>query len=546
MFKFRGDVNRILWGVGFGFLLLGCWLTPADAADLAVSATVDRSTIQLNQRFTITLELSGEKANRASVEPVFPVSLEQFGRLMGRGGESTNMSWINGSMTVSKTVRYNFQAIKVGTFQIDPITLTVNGQNYQTKAFAIKIVNGGQAATVPTTNPRPAATQKTPSPAEALNGQDLFLKATVDKRSVYQNEPVIVSYKIYTRVNITSYGIDKLPNMVGFWQEEFELPQQPQLTDEVINGRRYRVAEIRRVALFPTAIGKKTIEPLTLACDVRVQARRQSNNSYDSFFNDPFFSRSQRQQIMTRPITIEVKPLPTENKPRKFLGAVGAYKLTASVDKQMVETNESIKLKVKVSGTGNIQILPEPKVNLADDFEVYGPTATEQISRTGHSISGYRTLEYVLIPRYAGTREIPAIKFTYFDLSQKEYRTLRTKSWNIEVKKGKNTFANNRAGFSRSEIQILGQDIRYIQQRTPQFSKRGDYVHQSVGFIILLILPLLGLAAAFVYQRQQDRMAGDIAFARERRANRVAVDRLRKAKKKNKPEKQKEFYAEIS
>jgi len=510
-------------------------------AAIQLQATIDRAQVGLNQIFTITLEATGSDAGSVSLQPEFPASLDQFSKFLGRGGESSNIQLINGRMSVSKSIQLNFMATTVGKHTIEPIKVQAGGETYQTQSFQIEIVD----------NPNPPASTpgrvNEPIQAEDSIEGNLLLKVIASKRTVYQNEPVIVSYKIYTRVNVSSYSLEKMPSTTGFWLEEFELPQQPRLTNEIIDGRKYAVAEIKKMALFPTEVGKMDIEPLVLACDVRIQSRRRSRDLFDSFFDDPFFSRTQRYQIASPRLSIEVLPLPAENKPRNFSGAVGKFDISATLDKQEVETNESIKLKVKMSGVGNIKILPNPNVKIPDDFEQYGPTSSENISRNENQISGTKTFDYVLIPRSAGEKKIESTEFSFFDISTKTYKTLRTTEFTIKVNKGQKDITHSQGtGFTREEIRILGQDIRYIQQTVPHFAKIGHFYYQTFPFYFLVITPLFLLAGALFYRRRQDKFSEDLGYARARRANKEAGARLNRARKLLSEAHAKEFYAEVS
>jgi len=514
------------------------------AADFEVNVIIDQNRITENRMFTLSIEVSGEGAAQVSFDPQFPASMDQFSTFLGRGGESSNFQLINGKMSISKSIQYNFMATKVGTFTIDPIEIKLDNQTYQTKPITIEIVKATVSAP-PSAAPGAPATK--PLQAEDSVEGNLFLKATVNKKNVYQNEPVVVSYKIYTRVNITSYSIEKSPNTAGFWTEEFELPQQPRLYDEVVNGRQFKVAEIKKVALFPTELGTKTIDPLIISCDVRVSTRRRSRDLFSSFFDDPFFARTQRYQIVsTPPITINVQPLPVEGKPKNFSGAVGQFNLSANIDRQEVETNESIKLKVSLSGRGNIKILPNPLVQIPEDFEQYGPTSSQKINRENDIISGSKSFEYVLIPRQPGTKKIKPIEFAHFDIGTKSYKTLITPEIIINVKRGKKDAFTAGTGFTREEIKLLGQDIRYIHQNIPEFTAIGNYFYQTPVFLVLFIAPLLLLLGAVAYRQRTNRMSGDLAYARSKMANRIANDRLKSAKKYLAENTQKEFYAEIS
>ena len=505
-------------------------------ADLEVKAYVDRATVGLNQRFTLSVEISGQNVNNAGT-PELP-KMDEFAAYLG-SGSSQNMQFINGRMSVSHTTNFFFQSIKEGNFEIGAVTVKAGGKEYRTDPISISIQKTA-ASSAPTA--RQPGTQSQPS-GGAPSQEDLFIRALVTKRQVYQNEPVILTYKIYTRVNVSSFGFTSLPGTAGFWVEEFNVGQQPRTSTEVLNGRQYTVATIKQMALFPMSAGTKTIDPLGVECEVRVRSRR-SQDIFDDFFNDSMFGRTMRHALQSPPVTIEVLPLPQEGKPSDFNGVVGSYTLNATVDKSSVKTNEAISYKVTIQGQGNIKTLPDPVVSLPSDFEAYPPKVSESISRRG-SVSGSKTYEYVLIPRVAGKRRIAPVQMSVFDPGAKSYRTLVTDAFVIDVAQGDETYAAIPSGLSREEVRLLGQDIRFIKTMNQGFRRIGTGFYKGMGFWAVFIVPLILLGCAYSYRRHQNRMMGDLAFARDRTAGRSVRKRLSSAKSVLKTDTQKEFYAEI-
>ncbi|MFC1502515.1 BatD family protein, partial [bacterium] len=504
----------------------------SSAADLTVKAYLDKTVVGVNQQFTLHVELSGKDVNSAS-NPQLP-QMDKFAAFLG-SGSSQNIQFINGKMTASKTISYHFQAITQGTFEIGPVTVKAGNRGYTTDPIRIKI----QKAPPSSQPSRRGETAGQGRPAEG----DLFLRVIPSKLRAYQNEPIIVSYKIYTRVEVTSYGYAKLPTTAGFWVEDFMQGQKPMTRTEVLDGKKYTVATIRKVALFPMSAGSKTIDPLVINCDVRV--RRQTRDVFDSFFDDPFFGRSVKKTIQSKPLKIEVLPLPEDGKPADFSGVVGQFTITGSLDKSRIKTNEAATFKVEMKGKGNIRTLPEPKVVFPSDFEVYPPKTSENIQRQGSAISGSKIYEYVLVPRVQGVQKIKPVRFNYFDPSSKAYRTLTTKEFRMDVSKGDEDFAVAHTGFSKEEVKLLGQDIRFIKTVIPVFRKggRGFRISFLMGFF--LIFPLLCLGGAVMYRNHLDRLEGDMAYARGRVASRAARKHLSAAKSVLKGSTQKEFYAEM-
>ncbi|MFQ5636819.1 MAG: BatD family protein [bacterium] len=520
--------------LGLSFFVLSDLL----AQDLKINAYVNQTHIAKDRQFQLTVELSGEDANRAP-QPPLP-NLEDFASFLGTSS-SMNTQIINGQMTVTRGFTHHFIATKVGQFVIPPIKLQFKGKIFESDSIAIQVTTG------PSSGQSRSSNRGQPSATETL-AEALFLRASVDKKQVYQNEAVTVTYKLYLTVTITSYGISQLPNTVGFWAEDFPTPQRPTLKTEIINGRRYNVAEIKKIALFPQGPGEKTLDPLEINCEVRVKNRRQRRDLFDSFFDDPFLSlgRTVTRTIRSNAIKIDVLPLPEANKPADFSGAVGKFSLSATTDKQNVKTNEAITLKVTLAGQGNIKILTQPKGDFPSDFEVYDPKISENIKRTGGSISGSKTFEFVLIPRFAGKQTIKPFLFSYFDISRNRYRTLKTPPIEIKVAKGDQPFVSVPLASSKEEVKFIGQDIRFIQLRLPEFQKIGSVFYKQLPFFLIVFFPLVALAGAYGFRKHRDKMSTNVAYARSRKANQMASKRLRLAHRAMTSGNDRGFYGEVS
>lgn len=516
-------------------ITLLCGFSSLPAQNVAVTATVDRTTIGLNEDFALNVEISGNGG-----EPKLP-EMEAFASLAGTS-TSTNIQMINGRFSQSVTYQYTFFAKTVGKFTIGAVEVESKGQVYRSQPITIEIV-AGSAATPQQTPPAAGRGQQTEAPPN-LEG-NIYLDAKVDRSRVYQNEPVVVRYRIYTRLNISSYGISSLPNYSGFWAEDFPMPQQPQTHREVINGQTYLVAEIKKTAVFPQSVGRKKLEPLVIECEVQMP-RRRSRDIFDQFFDDPFTARTTRQRITSRPVEIEVLPLPDEGKPANFSGAVGNFSLTASVDKAQVKANEAISLKVKVSGTGNIKVLPNPKIDLPGDFEVYDPKLAENINHDNDQISGSKTWEYVIVPRFQGSHEIKPITLSYFDPRAKIYKTASSAPILLTVEKGAGDFSPVvGGGVSKEDVRLLGQDIRFIATAALPFSKANTTFYAQPLFLTAMFLPVMALLLSLVYQRHQEKLSTNVAYARSRKAGSLAQKQLATAKKLLQKNEEKGFYAEV-
>ncbi len=532
-------MKKKFWIINFVVLFTALAILPLHSADITVQSSVDKTRIGLNQNFTLTVDIIGENAGDAG-NPQIP-DLSNFAVYLGSSGTSQSIQIINNSMSVTLSHTYIFRAVTLGKFTIPAITVKFNGKEYRTKPIPIEIVKSTGPATQ---GQRQSQRRSQSQSANQIDNENLFLRVITNKRTAYVNEPVIVSYKLYTRVSVTQYSINKLPNTAGFWTEDYDLGNQPKIYDEVYKGKKYRVAELKRMALFATSAGKKTISPMEIECSVRVQTRRRS--VFDSFFDDPFFGRTVRKFVQSKPLTINILPLPEAGKPADFSGLIGNFSISSFVDKTNVKTNDAITLKIEIAGKGNIKMIPEPKLDLPSDFEQYPPKISQKINRNAQGLTGSKTFEYVLVPRHPGEQVIKPISFSYFDVTTKSYRTIRTNEIRIHVERSANDLVAFTGTKNKEDIKYLGKDIRFIQLRAVEFKKISKPFFQKWHFYFLLFLPLAIVFASFQYRQYLDKMSGNVAYARSRKANRMAQKRFAQARKYLKEETQKDFYREVS
>lgn len=485
----------------------------AAAEDIAFEASVDKSPVGLGDQFTLSLTL--RNAGMSGGRNLQPPDLGKF-HLMSGPSQSTNMQIINGVVSSAVTYSYVLQPKEMGKFTIGSASIEAEGKTYKTAPVSLEVVKG---------TPRQRQQTNVPPDVSGQIGDNLFLRAVVDRSRVMQGEQINLIYKLYTRVSIANYGIEKNPPMTGFWSEDVELPKNIQLTTEVVNGKQYRVGAIRRMALFPTQSGTLEISPLELTTTVHIQPR--SPDPFDAFFRDPF-GQTINYKVRSEAVKISVAPLPV-GAPAGFKGAVGRFTMRTTVDKEKAKTNDPISLKIAVSGTGNIKLLESPEVEIPNDFEQYTPKVTDAISKQRDRISGTKTFEYLMIPRFPGQKVIRPVKFVYFDLDRKEYVVLRSQQIDLAIEQGPAGSVPLAAAGSRQDIRMLSQDIRFIKVTNLGLTRAGEYVHTSPMFILLLVLPVLGFAGAFVFARQRQAEMRDEVGYRTRRAVRVAQKGLRHA-----------------
>ena len=496
-------------------------------------ATVDKTTIGQYERFRVYFTFDDVNAN--NVRNFRGPDFKGLQVLSGPN-QSTSMQIINGAVSGSVSFNYIVQASEVGDINISGASAEYNGKTYTTDPIKLKIVKGTGTPSQPDNNG---------GASEEELAKNVFIIATADKQNVIQGEQITVTYKLYVKTNINSPQINKLPTYNGFWAEDIETAQNIRFEIEMYRGERYRSAIIKKVALFPTQSGELTVTPFELNVPVIIRKRKDSGSVFDDFFNDSFFGRSEAvdYKAKSNPIKINVQSLPS-NAPESYKGAVGNFTFNASIDKSEVVQNESINLNVTIKGTGNIKLLDVPKLEVTAGFESYEPKTSDNIIRTGN-VSGTKKVEYLLVPRIAGSKTIPGLEFTYYDINKRKYVTLTSPSFSIEVKKGDNTYDNS-SGFSKEDVKLLNQDIRFIKISDFKLERRDEFALISRWFWFGLIFPLIVFGIVFGIKRKQDKLSGNTRLLKYNKAEKAARNRLKSAKKALSASDNSKFYNEIS
>ena len=499
------------------------------AQSVSFRASVASSRVSVGEQFQLTFSLTSPQS--VSPDKFQAPDLSAF-VVMSGPMQSSQYQWINGRASSSLSYVYVIAARKAGKATIGPAMLELDGKSYKTEPLQIEVAVA-------------SASQKASGPAQEI-GNNLFIRASTDKRRVRQGEQFILTYKLYTRVSIENYFIARAPTFEGFWAEDFEQPKSPEVTTETIEGKQYRVATIKRTALFATQTGTLKISPLEVRCAVQLQARRTNTDPFD-IFNDPVFSgrlRTEEVDFSSNALSITVDPL-TGDPPPEFAGAVGSFSFSASVDKKETKTGDPVTLKLVVSGTGNIKLVAVPKPVFPGDIETYDPKVTEEIQRDGNQIRGKKTAEYLLIPRNAGVRVIEPVSFVYYDLGRGTYVTLASQRFSLDVAQGKD-IASGGVFASKEDIRLLGEDIRFLKlspgsiQPAEEFSVVGDWI--IAGFI----LPPLLFLGAFAYRKRQESLLGDAPLLRSQKAGKEASRRLKTAEKRLARGNAENYHSEIS
>jgi hypothetical protein len=504
---------------------------PIRAQDVSVTAEGPR-VVELGEQFVVNFSVNAKPSNFQAPD------MKDFYVLSGPNqSTSQNFQYINGKATHSLTVTFTYylQATKTGTFIIPPVLVTVDKKDYTSNSLAIEVV-GSQNQ--PKTEPQ----EETPSAQTQVPDEELFVRVVADKSSVYQGEHIIATLKIYTRLSISGFGSSDMPDFAGFWTKEIETPTQINLQRENVGGVIYNTGVIRKVILFPQKTGEITISPFKLETYVRQQIKTP-RSIFDDFFGPSY--QDVPKMLTSKPVIITVKPLPAD-KPAGFSGAVGTLSIESEIDKTQVATNDAVTIKLKVKGNGNLNLIEAPKIDFPPDFDNFDPKVTSNITNSVSGQTGSKTFEYLIIPRHAGNYRIPPVVFSYFDLNRKQYQTLTTSEFKISVAKGSEEGSVAvMSGLSKEELKILGSDILFI--------KSGPFKIYPAGKIMFGTFPFYGLyAGSFIIflaivliRRAHIRKIQNEELVRNRKANKVAKERLRQASAHLKQNKTEAFYESI-
>ena len=473
-----------------------------------------------------------------------PELAENFDLLMGPSrSSSTSMQIIKGQRTSSASATYTsiLVAKKEGTFALGPATAKIKNSEYKSNAVSIKVLPPDQAAQ---TQQQGGGAQQGGNAASSniLSSENIFMQMTVSDRSVYEQEGILVTFKIYSAVDMSNITDAKFPEFDGFLAQDVDLKGiKGQL--ENYKGRNFATYVVKQTVLFPQRSGKLEISGGKVQVVVRVP-----NQSRGRSFFDDFFDSYQNVAIeLTAPATsIDVKPLPT-GKPSSFSGAVGSYTMNSSISRTELKANEAITIKLTIKGNGNIKLIKNPEVIFPNDFEVYDPKPQNNFSVTAAGASGTKTIEYMAIPRFAGDFEIPPINFSYFDTKAGAYKTISSEAYKIHVERGEGgSDAPVISNFSnRESVQFLGKDIRYIKTNEVHFISNKEIFFGSFLYIMAYLMITVLFIVFFIIYRKQVLENSNIALVRTKKANKMAVKRLKQAEKLLKENKEEAFYEEV-
>ncbi len=503
--------------------------------------------------------------------------------------QSNSVSITNGKMTqsLSISVSYVVKPKRKGTLTIpEGIAVDGNGDKYKSNKLSIEVVDGSlmqqrqpqrrqnyndpfealrqqrqrqlQALRQRQQQLQQQRQQQAPISSEEELGKNIFIKVIVDKNKAYIGEQITATYKLYARIPM-NVSISKLPSLNGFWTQDFDIPKGSNIkpSTEVIDGQQYQVFTLKKSALFPQQTGTLELDPAEAEGVARIIQRVQDpfaddpffQNAFgslsmnDPFFNDDFFSgrtyKDVKVKLKSKPIKIEVLPLPTEEQPGGFGGAVGDFSISRKLDKSEITTDNVATLTVEIKGSGNLKLIQPPVLDLPNGLTTYDPIVVDTITSRSTTIKGIKRITYTITPRMPGTYKLPALSFSYYNPKSNTYESLETEEATLSVKPGENYTTNK-----DQDISIT--DIHGIYTAAYKSNTTDSPLLLTVGYWSMYALPLLGFLGIVLWKRREEELAQNTAFHRSKRANKVALKRLATAKKLLNEDNRPAFYEEIS
>ena len=517
----------------FTFLFMSIAKLYADE-DVSIKAKAP-NVVKQGERFRLVYTINTQVADFDAP------SIDDFRVLAGPStSTSTNISVINGKMTKNFELKYTYvlQAEGKGKFSIPPAKVQVDGKVYKSNSLNIEVINGKSAGS------RQKSRQQSVSDEQATRspGDKLFVRVLVDDRNVYRDEPIVATLKLYAQLRVSDLRNVKIPDFRGFYKQEIPTPDLRQLEKENVGGEIYQTGVLKKYLLFPQQTGEITIEPFKL--DFIVQKRVESGGSR-SIFDDFFGSyKNVKMPVKSDPVKVNIRSLP-EDKPKDFNGGVGSFRIEASLDKNSVKTNEGVNLKVKISGKGNLKIFEAPQVNFPPQLETYDPKITDNIDISESGASGSKEYEFLIVPRTQGEYRIPPVKFSYFDLPGKRYKTIKTDPVKLRVDRGEgDTTTGFTSSFSQKDVNMIGSDIRYIKTGDFDVQEKDEFLFGSFWFFFVYVFGIVCFVLLYLFQRKKMKENADVALAKNKKANKFAKKRLKEASKHLSDSDKDQFYEE--
>ena len=516
----------------------------AIAQDVTFTAQAPKAVV-VGERFRITY-----KVNTRDAKEFRAPDMKDLQILSGPAtSTSSSTTIINGQRSENTSVTYTYMAIapEEGEIELDGATIKAGGKQVTSNKLTIKVLPPDQAtqASQGQGGAQSSNRQSSGQGSQTVGAADQFMLATVDKTTVYEQEALLLTYKIYKLPSVDLQTMSNtMPDIKNCHVQQVELPSNKEFNLEHYNGRNYQTMLWSQYVLFPQHSGEVEIPSTTFEGTI---AQRVDNNSGDIF--DMFFNSSRyvevKKDLTAKPIKITVKPLP-QGKTSAFYGGVGDFSISSTISSTDVTANDAVTVRVILSGTGNLKLIKTPEMKFPQDFDIYDPKIDNKYTIKGGRQTGNKVYEYLIIPRYAGQYTIPALEFQYFDPKSGSYKTVKTDEYTLNVAKGQGggESQGSVSYVSKEDLRYVGQDVRF--HSTPSRLKSdSSQFFGSLLFWLCIALPLVILITVVAISRKRVADNANVAKVRAGKANSVATKRLKIARKLMKENRKDQFYDEM-
>lgn len=491
--------------------------------------------VAVGEQFRLTYTVNTQNVNGFRVGTI-PAELEV---LMGPSTSSqSSFQMVNGHTSSSSSITYTYIicANKAGTYSIPAAHISVGGKTIASNQLRIKVSGTSRQGAQGQQGQgdgglRPAGSR--------ISGSDLFIKVSANKRRVHEQEPILLTYKVYTLVDLTSLK-GNMPDLKGFHTQEVQLPQQKSYKIETVNGRPYRTVTWSQYVMFPQITGKLEIPSITF--DGIVIQQNRDVDPFEAFFNGGSGYVEVKKKIKAPGLTIQVDPLPA--RPAGFSGGVGSFTISAQLNKTDIKANNPVTLRVIVSGRGNLKLIKKPEVKFPKDFDTYDAKVTDKTKLTSNGVEGNMVYDFLAVPRNQGKYEIPPIEFVYYDTEANAYKTVKTQAFTLNVAKGSGSASVSDYTGDAADDQ-LNKDIRGIKTGDADVHDIGDFFFGSTAYWVAMCVLAAIFVSLFVVFRHRAIANANIDRMRGKKANKVATKRLKKANRLMLDSKASLFYDEV-
>ena len=522
---------------------------PAPSFTVRVQAP---SEVVQGDRFRVSYVVNTSDVDDFKIEP-FEGLVELFGPSRS---QSSSFSMVNGKTTSSSSVTFTYTVTtdKAGTFHVPAATVTSGGHTVKSASPSITVLpsgsgssgNSGQSGQsgLPGQSGAQAHSQAdrmhTQNVGDRITNKDIFIAVTASKKRVFEQEAVLLTYKLYTLVNVNSLE-GKMPELDGFHVQEIGRQRQPELKMEHYNGKNYGTVVWSQYVVFPQQTGTLTIPEIKYEATIIQQNR--SADPFDIFFGGGSMVQEVRKTVMAPAVTLQVDALPTP-KPANFSGAVGKFSIKSSLTPQQLKANDATTLRLTVSGTGNMKLMKAPTVAWPKDFESYDPKTEDKTHIGANGSTGSVVYDFITVPRHQGKYTLDPVEFCYFDPDAREYKTVTAEGYTIDVEKGKGGSSAATSNLTKEEVELLGSDIRYIKTGKAKYLNADSALFGSKGYWGIYGAALLVFAILVYVFRRKAVANADLVGRRGRGASKVATKRLKVARKLMQQNNATAFYEE--